>query len=227
MQIRLRFIAGFMTASLGSLAFYAQAAPLHALDLPAASTYDNQPVLSESSRHEYVSQGQDYLRQYVRENLRRFISDSGILAMEAGDFQTAATLNLNTLAAVPANTPVSWENKVRFWATEDLNEYLNCGRFVPMCMEMESNYKLSRAMDVSARVRAPFNNVLQVDLGSQMHWSPQVSSHWQYSIQNDAQVFGNFNVGLGLQWFDWQASLDCDLTPQRTQQQRFTVGKSF
>jgi hypothetical protein len=227
MQIRLRVIAGFMTTGLGAMTFYAQAASFHALDLPAPATYDNQPAISDSARHEYVSQGQDYLRQYVRENLRRFISDSGILAMDSKDLQTAATLNLSTLAAAPSSAPTLWENKVRVWATEDLNEYFTCGRFVPMCMEMESNYKLSRTLDLSARVRAPFNNVLQVDLGSSMHWTSQVSSHWQYSLQNDTQVFGNFNVGLGFQWFNWQASLDCDLTQQHTQQQRFMVGKSF
>jgi hypothetical protein len=195
--------------------------------MSAPATYDNQPVISDSARHEYVSQGQDYLRQYVRENVRRFISDSGILAMENSDMQTAATINLTNLTSSPSAAVIPWETKVRLWAAEDMNEYLKCGRFIPVRMEMESAYKATPVLDFSARVRAPFNNVLQMDLGSQMHWTSAVSSHWQYSLQNDTQVFGNFNVGLGFQWLNWQASLDCDLTPQRTQQQRLTLGKTF
>ncbi|NTV51604.1 MAG: hypothetical protein HGA76_01120 [Candidatus Firestonebacteria bacterium] len=225
MPFRVRLIIGIMLAGLGAPAFFAQAAPYRALDLPSPSVYGDQPAPSESTRHEYVSQGQDYLRQYVRENLRRLVSETGILTMEATDMQTAATVNLATLA--PATAALPWETKVRLWAAENLNDYLNCGRFIPLRMEMESNYKLTPGVDFSARVRAPFNNVLQVDLGSQMQWSSLVSSHWQYSLQNDAQVSGNFNVGLGMQWSEWQASLDFDLTPQRTQQQRFTVGKNF
>lgn len=227
MHLRLRLLTGIVIAGLGSMTFFAQAAPFHALDMPAPATYDNQPVISDSTRHEYISQGQDYLRQYVRENVRRFISDSGILAMDENNLETTATLNLSSLTSTSAATPMPWETKLRFWAAEDMNEYLKCGRYIPVRVEMESAFKVTHMLDFSARVRAPFNNVLQMDLGSQMHWTSEVSSHWQYSLQNDTQVFGNFNIGLGFQWLNWQASLDCDLTPQRTPQQRLTVGKTF
>ena len=70
--MRLRFpgITGVVIAGLGSMAFFAQAESYHALDLPRTSNYGEQQTTSESDRHEYVSRGQDYLRQYFRENRR-------------------------------------------------------------------------------------------------------------------------------------------------------------
>jgi hypothetical protein len=202
---------------------------MHGLEFQAASIYGERQAPPESVRHEYLSQGQDYLRQYVRENLRRFISDSGV-ALDINEMQASATVNLNTLAlpgpaGAQASIPV--ENKFRIWAAEDLNDYLHCGRFVPLHLELESQYHMGSNLDFSARLRAPLDNVMQIELGSQFHWTEEVVSRWQYTMHNNSELYGNLNLGLGIQWRDWQVALDYDVTPQLIQQQRLSLGKNF
>ncbi len=225
--MRMQRVLFILIAGVGGWATGVSAETFRANDLQTASLYGEQQTITESDRHTYLSRGQEYLRQYVQDNLRRFMSDSGV-SMDLSHMQATATLDLQKLnPAQDTTNALPLEAKLRIWADEDLNNYLFCGRFIPLRMEMESLYHLGDTMDVSARVFAPFNDVMRLEVGSRYHWSEQVISRWQYTLRNDSEVRGNMNLGLGIQWADWQVALDYDMTPQFTQQQRISIGKNF
>jgi hypothetical protein len=212
-----------LLAGAGCLAGQVYAESVRGLDFRAAGYNGEQPVPSESMKHEYLSRGQDYLRQYLRDNLRRFVLDSGV-QVDVDTMQTAATVNLSDLQP---GKPLPLETKMRIWAAENVNDYMTCGRFVPLRLELESSYCVNPGMEMSARVKAPFDNLLQLELGSQMHWSEQIVSHWKYTLHNATQIYGGFNIGLGIQLADWRVALDYDMTPEWIQQQRITFDKNF
>ncbi len=181
------------------------------------------PEVPENIRDHYQSVGQNYLRTYLRQSMVRFISDQG-LPVDLDLLQPAATLDLTSLYD-PAQNDL--RTKLRFMAGEDFQKYLNCGQNVPVKIELESTYHVLPHLDLQARMDAPFDDLLEVRLGSAFRWSEAWYTRFQYTLRNDAQIYAGLNLGIGCSWQSWILDYSYDVSGDFVHLQHLSLGKIF
>ena len=178
---------------------------------------------SQEQKDCYLSTGKDYLRKLIREQVMRFVADRG-LYREANAEEKAASLDILSLAGSGAYWP---ETRLRVMANEDVEKYLSCGRFIPIKFELESNIQVTAAYSLRARLHAPLNDLLRLELGSSFSLFRNLSTTFQYSLQNGSQIFSGLTVGMGMDLSPWHLQWDCDINPDAANLQRLSLARFF
>ncbi len=178
-------------------------------------------TMSEGIKQDYLSQGQDFLRGYLRESMFRFLAQQGWYTNAApGD--TLAFMDLTSLYSQREDDPLN--TQLRLQASDNLQRYLTS---VPIKLELESSYLLIPRMQVHALLSAPFDDLLQLRLGSGIQWSDQLQTKIQYALCNGSQSYAGFSLGLNYAFQDWSLDLLYDLDPNFSLSEQISLQKKF
>ena len=207
----------------GGLISSAAAEQYQALALQSAALYGETIEASEEVKHHYLSRGQEHLREYFREQLIREIGVSW-LAMDMQNMQTGVAMDINTLYQ---NLEIPIHMKMRVYADEDLNKYLNCGRFLPVEIEVDSTYCVNSKLKLKAKVEAPFDDVMRFQFGSQVDWSDDLHSSIEYQLSNASQVYDGVTIGVGWCIRKWRWRLNYEITADFEQIQHISLAGDF
>jgi hypothetical protein len=181
----------------------------------------NQSTMAEPDKRTYLSQGKDCLRSYLRESVLRYLAQRGYYVDTApGD--TLAMMELTDLYSGRNRSDV--RTRLRLQASENFSRYLVC---VPVKLEVESNYLLLPQIQVHALLDAPFDDVLQLQLGSGICWTEQLQTQISYALNGSSQRYSGFNVGMDYTFRDWSLKLDYDLNPNFVLSQQISLQKKF
>jgi hypothetical protein len=162
------------------------------------------------------------LRSYMRENILRFMADQG-MALDDETSQASASIDLTKFYA--STLPLA--AKVRFLANEDVQNYFYCGRYLPVKIEMESSYPVWTGMNLRARMQAPFDDLLKLEVGSSFCGPGPLTSKIQYTFAASRQIYAGMNIGLGMDLQFWHLEYECNLAPGMVQLQRISLGRRF
>lgn len=213
-------LAAFLLAGSGYDLCFAER--LESMNFRSSAFGTEKPTWTPETRDQYLCAGKEYLRSYMRQNLVRFMADQGMLADES-DAPASASIDLAEFYRVD----FLLGTKVRFMADDDLQNYLFCGRFLPVKIEMESSWPLWKDIQLRARMQAPFNDLLKVEVGSSFAGPGPLTSKLLYTFANSSQVYAGMNIGLGMELQPWHLEYECHLTPGTAQMQRLTLDRSF
>jgi len=200
---------------LGALAVFTLAsislvASIWAGDLhPDSYSYGDSRSLPTEDRREYLSQGQVYLRNFIREQLLKFMAENG-MPIDEEKLHDAVSMDVTRLYADPGS---SLQTRIHVYADSRLDSYYGVGRFLPVEIEVDSSYHLQDNLKLKAKMEAPFNSVTVLNLGSEFLWENGVSSIRGDRLSTGSQVYDGFNLGLAFQMSNWRVKLDYDLTP--------------
>jgi hypothetical protein len=194
-----------------------------ALALQSKALYGESIEASEDDKNHYLSRGQEYLREYFREQMIREIGVAW-LAMDVQNMQTGVAVDLNSFyqgIEIPLHT------QMRVYADEDLNNYLNCGRFLPVEIEMDSTYSISSKFKIKAKVEAPFDDVMRFQLGSQIDWTNVLNASIQYQLSNASDVYDGVSMGIGWHVRNWRWRVNYEITAEYEQIQHISLASDF
>ncbi|MCK5218651.1 hypothetical protein KAR10_03965 [bacterium] len=204
--------------------FSATAERLQCFAVQKAVIYGEEIQVPEEVKQHYLSQGQEYLRGYLKNKMLGVVA-SKWLPVDWHKLQTLAAVELNDFCKDAYNLPL--RAQVRVYAEEDIKQYYNCGRFWPVEIEIDSSYRLMPFFKLEAKLEAPFNDLLRFQIGSEIQWSEVITSHLQYRLCNAGRSYDGMNIWWGLNIMDWKVSLNHDLTPEFHQIHRISLAKKF
>lgn len=193
-----------------------------------AQIYGDSLNLPEPERDQIVSQGQDYLKNMLRDQMIKVMDRTWLhgawLYFDPQRSRTGVEAQVGEGRNF-LNLPV--KAKVRVYANEDVNKYLECGWYLPIEVEVESTCQINRKLKVHTKLEVPFDDFLRLYMGSNMQWSSLFYSHINYSIANRSDVYDGLNMGIGLNLDDWRVNFSYDLTSDYIQLHYFSIAKSF
>ena len=204
--------------------FCASAEMLQCFDVRKAMVYGEQIQVPEEVKQHYLSQGQEYLRSYLKDKMFEVVA-SQWLEVNWHEMQTLVAVELNDFYKDAYNLPLSAQ--VRVYAAENVKQYYDCGRFWPVEIELDSSYALMPSFKLKAKLEAPFNDMLRFQIGSEIQWSKVITAQLQYRLGNAGRSYDGMNIFWGLNIMDWKVSLNYDLTPEFHQFHRISLAKKF
>ncbi len=193
-----------------------------------AQLYGDKIALPDTSRQQVVSQGQEYIRNMLREQMlksvpRAWLNGSWLLSNED---QAHAGVETNLTRKLWGN---DWpmDMVVRVYADEDINHYLTCGWCLPVEMEMETSYQMTKQVRLNAKVDAPLNSLLRLQVGSEMTWSDLISSHFTYSVSNGSESYDGVSLAIGVNLSSWKLKFNYDMDAHFTQLHYLSLARKF
>ncbi len=213
-----------LTASVSLLlAGIAAADSFQAMAVQKAHLYGETLEAPEAVKEHYLSQGQEYARNYLREKMLELMAVEW-LALDLETMQAGVAVQLNDwydLSDLPLET------QVRLLANENLNEYLDCGRFLPIEIQMDSTFTVNPHLTLIAKMKAPFDDVLRVQFGPRFDWTHNISSSLEYHVCNNSQGYDGLTMGLGFKARDWRLKLSYEVTADFVQMQHVGLARNF
>lgn len=181
--------------------------------LPGGPAY-----MSDDVRATYVSQGQQALRQYVRQLvLTRFLRSPGNGRDEAA---------LEMALASP-NPGMPLDTRIHLSAAEEGSRYLQRTSGLPLNLEVRSIYLLNPCWQVVAQVDAPLDETLGLRLASEYQWNPNLSTELRYQHGQAFERDEGMLLGLDFTLASWKLLIHSLWTPSATQRYRVTLDQSF
>jgi hypothetical protein len=208
---------------LALLAATAAAETYYGLNLQPA-IYTERPVLNDRAKAQVLSEGQEYLRTYLRENLRRFLADSGA-AVDWEQAQAAVSLDMTRFYTNPGDASV--RTRLRVLANENMQDYFSGRRFSPGKFEMDSDLQLHPDFRLHARVDAPIDDLYEMEVGSQIRWSDNLDSRLSYTLRNSDRLYAGVALGVDFRWNDWHLEMGANYTPDAVLLQSVSFRKNF
>jgi len=197
---------------------------LHALNLPAQGPTLAPAPLTEEIKGQYLSQGQDYLRTYMRESMQRLLAEQGV-AIDMNQAQTGAALDLTPLYAKNQKSPLA--TRLHFWAKDDLQSYLSCGRFLPVKVEMDSAYQMAPRLRFQARLEAPLDDLFLMEVGSSFRWTNDIDTRVSTTLRHGERFYSGVALGVDVALASWRLEMEYCLNPDSVLLQRLTLGTNF
>ncbi|MEW6517044.1 MAG: hypothetical protein AB1439_09075 [candidate division FCPU426 bacterium] len=194
-----------------------------AMALQQAQLYGDRVSAPAEVRDQYLSQGQEYLRRFLRSQMRELISSSGMSIVEDSR-QASVAMDIDRMAAL-IGLPL--EGQVRIYADEDLNRYLSCGRFLPIEIEVDSSYPLVQQVTMNTKVEAPFDDVMRVWVGPELKLKNGAHSYLEYHLQMDGERSNGLAFGIGFRTQGWRWRLNYEVTSSLVHLQHFSLAKDF
>ncbi len=190
-------------------------------------SYGEAVVVPEPIKQHYISQGQEYLRGYLREQMlqavERYWDKSNWLYMDWQGPKAGVAVDMSNQAQLA----LPLETSIRIYADEDLAHYLECGRFLPVEIEVDSEYRFNDVIKIKAKLEAPFDDFVRVHIGSEINWSTVFHSKIKYSLCNRQDVYDGLNLGMGVNLNQWRLSFNYDLSSDYVQLQYLSLARRF
>jgi hypothetical protein len=190
--------------------------------MPNDYSYGEKAAYSTETRQEYLSRGQEFIRDYVRNELLKIMAANGVV-VDNETLATGVSVDVKKYYADPS-FPV--DTQVRVYADQDFSHYQN-SHFLPVEMEVASGCAFRENFKLHATVTAPWNKVASLNVGSEIIWNKEISSTMQYRLNNSSHAYDGFNVGLGFKLQDWQMTLSYDLTSDFAFFQHLRLSRNF
>lgn len=198
-----------------------------------ANPYGETVAVPEPVKQHYISRGQEYLRGYLRDQMlhavERYWQTSNWLYMDWKGQQAGVGVNMTPVTASNGNQHVFFplESSFRIHADEDLNRYMECGRFLPVEIEVNSALTINESIKVNAKLEAPFDDFIRIHFGSEINWSSVFQSRIQYSLANRQEVYDGLNLGMGVNLDHWYLSFNYDVSSDYVQLQYLSLARRF
>lgn len=213
-----------LTGLAAGWAIAARADSFQALALQRAQLYGEKVNAPAEVRDHYLSQGQEYLRRWMRSQMQTWMPVASWDAAREEAMQSGVAVELGQmtdLLGLPLN------GQVRVYANEDLNRYLTCGRFLPIEIQVDTAYPLARGVTVNTKLEAPFDDVLRIMVGPELNLTNGAHSFLEYHLQMDGERSDGVTFGLGFRIRDWRCRLNYEVTSSLTHLQHISLAKDF
>lgn len=202
----------------------AAAQGLHSLSLGTSDPVPGRTLITEDSKREYLSQGQEYLRAYLRSSVRRMLQDQGVV-VDLDQAYTGASFDLTPWYGQSRDT--RFFTRFQVSASEDLSAYLTCGHLLPVRFEVDSAYQMSSRLRLQARLEAPLNDLFQMELGTRYQCWEGIDARLATSLLRSDRMYTGVTAGLEVAMSGWRLDLECRLNPDSVLMQRFNLGTTF
>ena len=179
--------------------------------------------ITESDKEHYLSRGQEFLREYMREQVLRFAADHGVPLQEY-DYRPGASLDVSRWLH---RDDARLQTRFRVLADEDLQKYFQGDGLWPVWMEVESSFRANDAWKLGVLMRAPLDDLLTMEFSSRLRLSETIETRLQWRLKNTGNVYDGLDVGLGWRWSAWCLTWDCGLTEDFRQRQRLSIARFF
>jgi len=194
-----------------------------ALALQKATLYGETMEAPTEVKRQFLSRGQEYLREYFREQMIRNMAVRW-LVVDPQRIRAGVAVNLDDFYN---DIKIPLQAQMRIYADEDLNHYINCGRFLPIEVEMDSSLSLVPNFKLKAKLQAPFDDVMRLQFGSQIDWSQSLHSSIQYQLRNNSQVYDGIILAVGMKILDWRWKLNYEITADWVRSQYISLASDF
>ena len=201
----------------------AKANSFQAMSVQKAYLYGETLEAPEAVKEQYLSQGQEYAREYLRDKMLQLMAVE-LHALDLETMRAGVALQLDDLYD-RADLPL--EVQVRLLADEDMNQYLDCGRFLPIEIEMDSAFTVNSHLTMIAKLGARFDDVMRVQFGPRIDWTYNFSSSLEYNVANNSQGYDGLTLGMGFQAKDWRLKFSYEVTADYVQMQHVGLARNF
>lgn len=202
----------------------ATAEGLRSLNLGVPGPVSGSTFITEDSKREYLSQGQEYLRTYLRSSVRRMLQTQGV-AVDLDQAQTGAAFDLTSWYSQHGDPRISTHLQVS--ASDDLSSYLTCGRQLPVRIELDSAYQMMPELSLQARFDAPFDDLFRMELGTRYQCAPGIDARLATSLCRSDRLCTELAAGVEVAMSSWRLDLECRLNPDSVLMQRLNLGTTF
>jgi hypothetical protein len=221
----MRLLRGMLILSWGALLVFASsgfAENQSSLEYRVAMVQGNTYAWTDPEKTNYLGMGKDYLRQIIRQNIMRYLSDQNLTS---DDSETYATVDVASWFLTESQR--SWDARVRMMVEDDMRQYFVNGGALPLRMEIASWYQLFPNVRFNSLLGAPIQSRPTLKLGTTMNMAYGVESRLQYAWLDRLDPATGLDVGFGWVRNDWRFGLNYHLTLDNHGYQNLSIDKSF